>query len=291
MTQEKNTSENTTEQTPDQTTAKTADKKTTEKKTTEKKKPVFYEAPNEKSKIDHVIAVMSGKGGVGKSMVTSLAALAVQREGWNVGILDADITGPSIPKAFGVKGPLLTYSDGTYPAESGGGVQIVSTNLVLPNDTDPVLWRGPVVGDAVKQFWRDITWKNVHYMFVDMPPGTGDVPLTVFQSLPVDGILIVTSPQELVSMIVEKAINMAKMMGIPVLGIIENMSYFHAEDTGRDYKIFGESHVEEVAEKYGIPVLAKLPIDPKLAQLVDQGEIEQVDTSALKGLAKAIINR
>lgn len=257
----------------------------------EKKTPVFYEAPNENSKIDHVIAVMSGKGGVGKSMVTSLSALAVQRSGWNVAILDADVTGPSIPRAFGVKGPLMTYTDGTYPAESGGGVQIVSTNLILPNDTDPVLWRGPVVGDAVKQFWRDITWKNVNYMFVDMPPGTGDVPLTVFQSLPVDGIIIVTSPQELVSMIVEKAINMAKMMGIPVLGIVENMSYFRAPDTGVEYKIFGESHVDEVAKKYNVPVLAKLPIDPELATLVDEGRIEEVDTTALKDLAKTIIGK
>lgn len=248
-------------------------------------------APHAGSHIKHVIAVVSGKGGVGKSLVTSLMAVEMQRRGFKTAILDADITGPSIPKVFGLTDHATGDENGIYPVTTKTGIKVMSMNLLLEDAAAPVVWRGPVISGAVKQFWTDVIWGDIDYMFVDMPPGTGDVPLTVFQSLPVDGILIVTSPQELVSMIVEKAINMAKMMGIPVLGIIENMSYFHAEDTGRDYKIFGESHVEEVAEKYGIPVLAKLPIDPKLAQLVDQGEIEQVDTSALKGLAKAIINR
>lgn len=258
-------------------------------RTSARKKPIFYEAPNEKSTIDHVIAVMSGKGGVGKSLVTALSALAVQRSGRNVAIMDADITGPSIPKAFGITGTLDYRSTGAFARESRSGIQIVSTNLILQNETDPVIWKGPMVGQAVKQFWTDIAYENVDYMFVDMPPGTGDVPLTVFQTLPVEGIIIVTSPQELVAMIVEKAINMAKMMGVPILGIVENMSYFHAEDTGHDYRIFGESHIDEIAERFGIEVLAKLPIDPSLAKLVDEGNIEAADTTALSRLAERII--
>ncbi len=255
----------------------------------EKKKPVFYKEPNRKSRINHVIAVMSGKGGVGKSMVTSLTALATQQSGWNVGIMDADITGPSIPKAFGISGGLEMRKGEAYARESKSGIQIVSSNLLLPKETDPIIWKGPMIGQAVQQFWTDVIYENIDYLFVDMPPGTGDVPLTVFQTLPVDGILIVTSPQDLVAMIVEKAVNMAKMMGVPVLGLIENMSYFHAEDTGHDYRIFGESHAEEVAERHGLQLLAKLPIDPALAALVDQGNIEEADTRAFRPVVNRIV--
>ena len=262
-----------------------------EEKKEEKKKriPPFYQPPHEKSTINHVVAIMSGKGGVGKSMVTALSALAVQRAGWNVGIMDADITGPSIPTAFGVKGPLQMKDGTALAAESASGIQMVSTNLLLPKETDPVIWKGPMVGSAVKQFWSDFIWNNLDYLFIDMPPGTGDVPLTVFQTLPVEGIVIVTSPQELVSMIVEKAINMARMMGVPVLGVIENMSYFEAPDTGVRYSIFGESHVEEVCEKYGLKVLAKLPLNPEMAKLVDEGRVEEVDTSAFSQVVESIL--
>ncbi|MCI6659387.1 P-loop NTPase [Peptoniphilaceae bacterium SGI.137] len=256
----------------------------------EKKKPIFYKEPNEKSTINHVIAVMSGKGGVGKSMVTSLAALAMERAGWNTAILDADITGPSIPHVFGLKGGLELRNQVPYARETKSGIQIASTNLILSKETDPVLWKGPLIAQAVGQFWTDIVYENVDYMFVDMPPGTGDVPLTVFQTLPLDGVIIVTSPQDLVSMIVEKAINMTRMMGIPVVGIVENMSYFKAPDTGKEYSIFGESHVEEVAARFGVPVLAKLPILPEVANLADEGCIEQADTGHLKPVIDAILN-
>lgn len=255
----------------------------------EAKKPIFYVPPHEKSSISHVVAVMSGKGGVGKSMVTALSALAVQRAGWNVGILDADITGPSIPHALGIQGGLQRRDGYASAAESCSGIQVVSTNLILQKETDPVIWKGPMVGQAVRQFWTDVVFENVDYLFVDMPPGTGDVPLTVFQTLPVEGVIIVTSPQDLVSMIVEKAINMARMMSIPILGVIENFSYFEAPDTGVRYAVFGESHIEEVCEKYGIPVLAKLPIDPQLAHLADAGKLEEQDTRALQKVVEAVV--
>ncbi|MDY3051979.1 MAG: Mrp/NBP35 family ATP-binding protein [Ndongobacter sp.] len=259
----------------------------TEKKA-HKRMPPFYQEPNPASQIRRVIAVMSGKGGVGKSLVTGLSALAMQRAGWNTAIMDADITGPSIPRAFGLHGGLEMENGVAVAARTRTGIQVVSTNLILPNETDPVIWKGPMVGSAVKQFWSDFIWRDVDYLFVDMPPGTGDVPLTVYQTLPVDGIIIVTSPQELVSMIVEKAINMAKMMGVPVLGVIENLSYFHAEDTGRDYAIFGESHVDEICAKHHLEVLAKLPIDPRVAQKVDAGAIEEVDTTVMERVVQKL---
>ena len=234
----------------------------------------LIEEPNKMSNIGKVIGVVSGKGGVGKTLVSSMLAVAMQRMGKNVGVLDADITGPSIPKAFGVHGKADACEFGIIPMKSKMGLDIMSINLLLENESDPVVWRGPVIAGVVKQFWTDVIWKDIDYLFVDMPPGTGDVPLTVFQSLPVDGIVIVTSPQELVSMIVEKAVKMAKLMNIPILGIIENMSYFECPDCGKKHSIYGESHIEEIAAQYDIPVLAKLPIDPSLAKHCDQGTIE-----------------
>lgn len=256
-----------------------------------RKKPVFYQPPHEKSRIRHIIAVMSGKGGVGKSMVTSLTALAMQRTGRDSAILDADITGPSIPHAFGLQGGLTRRGDTPYARRTESGIQIVSTNLILPHDTDPVLWKGALIGSAIQQFWTDVVYEDVEYLFVDMPPGTGDVPLTVFQTLPVDGVLIITSPQELVSMVVEKAINMTKMMQIPVFGIIENMSYFEAPDTGKQYAVFGESSIATVAAQNGLPLLARLPIDPQLTRLIDAGRVEEVDTEAFRPILSAILER
>ncbi|MBO4399089.1 MAG: Mrp/NBP35 family ATP-binding protein [Lachnospiraceae bacterium] len=235
----------------------------------------FQAALNAHSKVKRVIGVVSGKGGVGKSLVTSLLACAMQKKGRQSGILDADITGPSIPKAFGVKGPAYATEDGIVPVV-GDGVKIMSINLLMEEEDAPVVWRGPVIAGTVKQFWTDVVWGDVDYMFVDMPPGTGDVPLTVFQSLPLDGIVIVTSPQDLVSMIVGKAVNMAKLMNIPILGIIENYSYLTCEHCGEKISVFGESHIEEVAEKYGTRVLAKLPIVPAAAKLVDGGKVAQI---------------
>ena len=217
---------------------------------------------------------ISGKGGVGKSFVTGSLANLMASKGYKVGIMDADITGPSIPKTFGVHGQLEGCEEGIIPARSEGGVQMISINLVLPHEDDPVIYRGPIIAETVKQFWSDVVWDDVDFLFVDMPPGTGDVPLTVFQSLPVDGIIVVTSPQDLVSMIVGKAVKMAKMMNIPVLGIVENYSYLECPDCGKHISVFGESHVDEVAAHYELPVLAKLPIDPKLAEAVDAGKIE-----------------
>lgn len=234
----------------------------------------MIEKLNDLSRVGKVIGVVSGKGGVGKSLVASMLAVGVQRAGGHAAILDADVTGPSIPKAFGVKGKVLGNELGMLPARSKFGIDIMSVNLMLENDTDPVVWRGPVVAGVVKQFWTDVIWDNVDYMFVDMPPGTGDVPLTVFQSIPVDGIVIVTSPQELVSMIVQKAVKMAKMMNIPVLGIVENMSYAVCPDCGKKIMVYGESHTAEIAKEYGIPLLAQIPFDPALARCVDQGVIE-----------------
>jgi len=234
----------------------------------------LHEKPNELSKIKKVIAVVSGKGGVGKSLVSSMLAVGMQRAGKHAAVLDADITGPSIPKAFGVHDKVLGNELGMIPARSKMGIDIMSVNLMLEHDTDPVVWRGPVIAGVVKQFWTDVIWDDVDYMFVDMPPGTGDVPLTVFQSIPVDGIVIVTSPQDLVSMIVQKAVRMAEMMNIPVLGLVENMSYAVCPDCGKKIMIYGESHTAEIAEKYHIPLLAQLPFDPSLAKCCDLGVIE-----------------
>jgi Mrp family chromosome partitioning ATPase len=225
----------------------------------------FRENPNEMSNIKKVIGIVSGKGGVGKSSVTSMLAVTMKRMGYNVAILDADITGPSIPKAFGIKEKATGSEFGNYPQKSKTGIDIMSINLLMENDTDPVIWRGPILANTVKQFWTDVIWGDVDYMFIDMPPGTGDVPLTVFQSLAVDGIIIVTSPQELVSMIVSKAVKMAEVMKIPVLGLVENMSYFKCPDNGKDYKVFGESHIEEIASSHHLEVLARLPIDPRIS--------------------------
>ena len=243
---------------------------------------------NANSKVKRVIGVVSGKGGVGKSLVTSLLASAMQKKGRSVGILDADITGPSIPKAFGVHGPAYGTDEGIVPVESANGVKIMSINLLMEEEDAPVIWRGPVIAGTVKQFWSDVFWGNVDYMFVDMPPGTGDVPLTVFQSLPLDGIVIVTSPQDLVSMIVGKAVNMAKMMNIPLLGIIENYSYLVCDHCGEKLSVFGESRIEEVAAHHEIPVLAKLPIDPDAAKVVDMGLAEQLSVRELDGAVARI---
>lgn len=238
----------------------------------------FIEQPNKLSKINKVIGIVSGKGGVGKTLVSSMLASAVKKSGKNVGILDADVTGPSIPKTFGIHERAEGTQDGLIPVKSKGGIDVMSINLLLENDTDPVIWRGPVIGGVVKQFWTDVIWKDIDCLFVDMPPGTGDVPLTVFQSIPVNGIVIVTSPQELVSMIVGKAVKMAKMMNIPIIGIIENMSYLECPDCGKKIKVFGESHVDEVAIQYGIPVIGRIPICPELALACDKGEIESFDS-------------
>ena len=229
---------------------------------------------NKDSTVKKVIAVVSGKGGVGKSTVTAMLAAAMNREGFATAVLDADITGPSIPKMFGLHERACGNENGIIPAVTEMGIKVMSVNLLLENDTDPVVWRGPVISGTVNQFWSDVIWGDVEYMFVDMPPGTGDVALTVFQSLPVDGIVIVTSPQELVSMIVEKAVNMAEMMNIPILGIVENMSFFRCPECGREHKIFGDSHVDDIANKIGAPVLAKLPIDTEFAKLADEGRSE-----------------
>ena len=238
----------------------------------------FLEKLHPASSVKKVIGVVSGKGGVGKSLVTSLLAVKMNSKGYRTAILDADITGPSIPKAFGIGEEVgMTQIDGAnlmVPATSSTGIQIMSANLLLEHDTDPVIWRGPVIAGAVKQFWSETLWKDIDYMFVDMPPGTGDVPLTVFQSLPVSGIVIVTSPQELVSMIVGKAVNMAKKMDIPILGIVENMSYLECPDCGKRIAVFGESHIDDVAAEYEIPVLAKIPIQTRTAKMVDEGSVE-----------------
>lgn len=240
---------------------------------------------NPGSHIKHVVAVMSGKGGVGKSLVTSALASAAAKAGKKVGILDADITGPSIPKAFGLHDRAVGDDAGIYPVPTPGGIKVMSLNLLTPDETDPVVWRGPVIAGAVKQFWSDVVWGDIDYLFVDMPPGTGDVPLTVFQSLPVDGIIMVTSPQDLVSMIVTKAVKMAHMMSVPMLGIIENYSYFKCPDCGKEHKIFGESHLDEVAKAMNLSVLARLPIDPALAAACDAGTLETLAENPLTGVA------
>ena len=250
--------------------------------------PDFSVKANAHSRVKKVIGVVSGKGGVGKSMVTSLLSVIMRRRGLAVAILDADVTGPSIPKSFGVHGQLMATEEGIIPAVSTIGVKMVSLNLLLDNETDPVVWRGPVIAGTVKQFWSDVMWGDVDFMFVDMPPGTGDVPLTVFQSLPLDGILIVTSPQELVGMIVEKAVHMAQMMNVPVLGIIENMAYFKCDQCGKEHFIFGRSHLPEIAARNGIALTAQMPIDPSLAAACDAGRVEMADAGCLEGIADAL---
>jgi len=255
----------------------------------ERKPESFLEAPHKLSQIKKVIGVVSGKGGVGKSLVTTLLALASNRKGNKTAILDADITGPSIPRAFGLKGPAEGTEDGIYPVVSEKGIGVMSLNLLLPDETSPVVWRGPVIAGTVKQFWTDVIWGDVDYMFIDMPPGTGDVPLTVFQSIPVDGIIVVASPQELVGMIVEKAVNMANLMNIPVLGLVENMSFMKCPDCGKEIRVFGESHIDEIAAKYGVENVAKLPIDPSLAAAVDTGNIEEIKEDYLTDLFENVI--
>lgn len=246
---------------------------------------------NDLSKVKKVFAVISGKGGVGKSLVTSMMAVTMNKLGYKTAVLDADITGPSIPKSFGIKGKATANKDGIIPVTTKTGIDIMSVNLILANEKDPVVWRGPIIASTVKQFWSDVIWQDIDYMFIDLPPGTGDVPLTVFQSLPVDGIIVVTSPQELVSMIVSKAVKMAEMMDIPILGLVENMSYFKCPDNNKKYKIFGESHIEEIAQEHALPVLAKIPIDPKISQACDRGEIEDLAVDFLKPVADCLLGK
>lgn len=241
----------------------------------------FLEEPHKESTIRKVIGIVSGKGGVGKSLVSSMLAVKFQKKGYRTAIMDADITGPSIPKAFGITEKATGNENGIWPVETKSGIQTMSVNLLLENTTDPVIWRGPVIAGTVKQFWQDVIWKDVDYMFVDMPPGTGDVPLTVFQTIPVDGIVIVTSPQELVSLIVTKAVKMAQMMDIPILGIIENMSYVECPDCKKRIEIFGKSHVEEVAKNFDLSVLGKIPMTPEISAACDAGQIEDLDAGWL----------
>ena len=256
----------------------------------ERKAESLLEAPNKLSNIKKVIGIVSGKGGVGKSLVTGLMAVLSQRAGYKTAIMDADITGPSIPKMFGIKEKAQGSELGIFPVQSKTGIEIMSLNLLVKNETDPVVWRGPVIAGTVKQFWTDVVWNDVDFMFVDMPPGTGDVPLTVFQSVPVDGIIVVASPQELVSMIVKKALNMAKLMNIPVLGLVENMSYLECPDCKKKISVFGESHIDETAEETGTEVLAKLPINPKLASACDAGMVELFEGDWLDGAAEKVFS-
>ena len=242
---------------------------------------------NPNARVGKVYGVVSGKGGVGKSMTSAMLAVSMRRMGYKAGVLDADITGPSIPRLFGVKGPATGDGESINPIESRTGVQVMSINLLLDDPEAPVVWRGPVIAGAVKQFWQDVVW-DVDFLFVDMPPGTGDVPLTVFQTLPVDGIVIVSSPQELVGMIVGKAVQMAQMMNVPILGLVENMSYAVCPDCGKHINVFGDSHVDEIAAKYTLPVLAKMPIDPELAKEADAGMIEMFAGEYLDGAANAV---
>lgn len=248
----------------------------------------LIEKPLSSTHVKKIIGVVSGKGGVGKSSVTSMLAVALRREGYNVAIMDADITGPSIPRAFGATRLAVADQEGIIPMKTKTGIKLISMNNMLENDTDPVIWRGPVIGGAVKQFWTDVKWGDVDYMLVDMPPGTGDVALTVFQSLPIDGIVIVTTPQDLVGMIVEKAVKMAEMMDVPVLGMVENMSYFQCPDCGKQHAIFGISGIEAVAVKYGIDTVVKLPMDPKVAAACDRGMMELAEVEAIMPMAEAL---
>ncbi|MCI5529834.1 MAG: Mrp/NBP35 family ATP-binding protein [Blautia sp.] len=237
----------------------------------------LQETLNVFSDVKHVIGIVSGKGGVGKSFVTASLANRMAKKGYKVGIMDADITGPSIPKMYGLKGAAQANDDGIFPMETKNGIKVMSINLLLPTEDTPVIWRGPILANMVKQFWTDVIWGDLDYLFVDMPPGTGDVPLTAFQSLPIDGVVIVTSPQDLVSMIVKKAYNMAEMMKVPVLGIVENYSYVACPDCGRQIKVFGESHIDEVAASLNLKVLGKMPIDPAYAAKADAGAFDEID--------------
>lgn len=245
-------------------------------------------AGNPESHVKKVIGIVSGKGGVGKSSITSLLASAMCRQGKKVGIMDADMTGPSIPKAFGIKGGIMGSDKGLIPAKTVDGIRMISTNLMLPEETDPVIWRGAMIAGVVKQFWTDVIWGDLDYLFIDMPPGTGDVILTAFQSLPIDGIVVVTAPQDLVGMIVAKAVNMAREMEIPVLGLVENMSYFVCDECGKKHYIFGQTDIEEVAKKYEIPVTATLPLDPTVAQLCDEGKVFSYETKGLDPIVDAL---
>ncbi len=248
----------------------------------------FLEKPHELSSVRKVVGVVSGKGGVGKSLVTSMLAVLLNRRGHHTGIMDADVTGPSIPKAFGLHEKASGMGEAILPVRTKTGVDVISINLLLENESDPVVWRGPVIAGVVKQFWTDVIWNDVDFLFVDMPPGTGDVPLTVFQSIPLDGIVVVASPQELVEMVVEKAVKMARLMNIPILGVVENMSYVECPDCGRRINIFGESHVDEIAARYGLPVLAKLPLDPALASVCDKGVVELFEGDWMDSAADAV---
>ena len=248
----------------------------------------LLEKPHALSSVKKVIGIVSGKGGVGKSLVTSLLAVHMQREGYHAGILDADLTGPSIPRAFGLKSRAEMSEQGLYPVRSTTGIDIMSLNLLTEDETDPVVWRGPVISGFVKQFWTDVIWDNIDFLFVDMPPGTGDVPLTVFQSIPLDGVVVVSTPQDLVGMIVRKAVNMANMMNIPVLGLVENMSYALCPDCGRRIELFGKSKIAQEAAALHLPVLAQLPFDPKAAQLCDEGSIETVENPLMADAARAV---
>ena len=248
----------------------------------------FLEKPHELSQIKRVIGVVSGKGGVGKSLVTSMMAVLLNRRGHKTAILDADVTGPSIPKAFGIREKAQGSEAGLFPGRSKTGIGVMSVNMLLEEETTPVIWRGPVIAGVVKQVWTDVMWDEVDFLFVDMPPGTGDVPLTVFQSIPLDGIIVVTSPQELVSVIVEKAVRMAEMMNIPILGLVENMSYAVCPDCGKEIRVFGESHLDEVAARHGLAVLGRLPMDPALAKVVDQGVVELFEGSWLDAAAEKL---
>ena len=245
---------------------------------------------NAASNVRHVIGIVSGKGGVGKSFVTASLAVQMAKAGYSVGILDADITGPSIPKMFGVHGKVIGDENGMYPAETKEGIKIMSVNLLMDDEEAPVVWRGPVIAGAVKQFWSETVWGDVDYLFVDMPPGTGDVPLTVFQSLPVNGIVVVTSPQELVQMIVKKAFNMANMMHIPVLGLVENFSYLKCPDCGREISLFGKSHIDEAAKEMGTKVLGKLPLDPSYAETADEGKFYEIENPYLDAAVEVLKN-
>ena len=253
-----------------------------------KPKASFQEKPHDLSHVKKVIGVVSGKGGVGKSMVTSLLAVALRRQGYKTAILDADVTGPSIPRAFGLTKKAEGGDVGLFPVVSSSGIPVMSLNLLLENDTEPVVWRGPIIAGTVKQFWTDVIWGDVDFLFVDMPPGTGDVPLTVFQSLPVDGIVLVTTPQELVTMIVEKAAHMANKMNVPILALVENMSYVRCPDCGKEIRVFGESHGEETAKKHSIDTFDRLPMDPALSAACDQGRIEWVQQEYLKRVAEKL---
>ena len=257
---------------------------------TSNQKNSFKEEMNGQSSIKKVIGIVSGKGGVGKSLVTGLLASEFAKKGAHTAVLDADITGPSIPKMFGTDERATGSEKGLIPVRSKGGVDIMSINLLLENPSDPVIWRGPVIAGVVKQFWNEVIWNDVDYMFVDMPPGTGDVPLTVFQSIPLDGVIIVTSPQDLVSMIVGKAVGMANMMNIPILGIVENMSYAQCPDCGKKLYLYGESHIDEVAAGYGLKVLGRLPIDPAISSACDRGDVESIDDKWLADAVLAVEN-